>query len=263
MGITGNLKTMELTELLQWLSQGQKTGTLVVVHNDISKKIYFKGGLIMSSASSDPKEYLGQFLVGYNFITDEQLAEAISRQEGEKKLLGAILVEMGTISTEDLDQMLHLKAQETIYSLFEWEEGEFKFLDSELPEYQLVSISIDVTGLILEGMRRLDEIHRMRKVIPSADAVPVVISEERLLNDPDLDETGRYILQAINDDRTVGEIALETRALEYHVNEALFKAQQKGFIKVVRARIRNVVERVVERVEVPSAAPSPPPQQLA
>ena len=30
MGISGNLKTMVLAELLQWLSQGQKTGTLVI-----------------------------------------------------------------------------------------------------------------------------------------------------------------------------------------------------------------------------------------
>ncbi len=270
MGITGNLATMELTELLQWLSQGQKTGTLVVDHAEISKKVYFQGGLIVSSASSDPKEYLGQFLVGYQHITEEQLSEAISRQEEQKKLLGAILIEMGLISHEDLDQMLRLKAEETIYSLFEWGEGDFRFLDNELPEYELVKISIDVTGLILEGMRRLDELNRMRSVIPSPDAVPVVVKDDALLQDPELTDAERYVLQAIDDDRTVAEIALETRAQEYHVNETLFRAHQAGLIKVVRARIKTVVEtvvetrveKVVERVEVPAApvAGQYPPQ---
>ena len=258
MGITGNLKTMELTELLQWLSQGQKTGTLVVVNKEIAKRVYFSGGMIMSSASSDPKEFLGQFLVGYGFISEEQLLDAISRQEEEKKLLGAILVDMGTISREDLDGMLRLKAEETIYSLFQWDEGDFKFLSDELPEYELVKISIDVTGIILEGMRRLDEINRMRSVIPSPDAVPVVVDEEALLKLPEMTEAEQHILQAIDDDRTVAEIALQTHAQEYHVIETLFRAHQSRTVKVVRARVKTIVEKVIERVEVTVPAQTPP-----
>ncbi|MGB5881984.1 MAG: DUF4388 domain-containing protein [Thermoanaerobaculia bacterium] len=41
MSITGNLRTLELSELLQWLAQGKKTGTLVVEQQDLEKRIYF------------------------------------------------------------------------------------------------------------------------------------------------------------------------------------------------------------------------------
>ncbi|MCP4657088.1 MAG: DUF4388 domain-containing protein, partial [bacterium] len=69
MGISGNLKTMVLAELLQWLSQGQKTGTLVIDNGKIEKKIFFAEGVIISSASTDPKEYLGHFLASHGHIS--------------------------------------------------------------------------------------------------------------------------------------------------------------------------------------------------
>ena len=54
MSITGNLKTMELAELLQWLSGAMKTGTLVVENGKVTKQIFFREGMIVSSASTDP-----------------------------------------------------------------------------------------------------------------------------------------------------------------------------------------------------------------
>jgi len=61
---------MELAELLQWLSGAQKTGTLVVENGRVTKQIFFRDGMIVSSASTDPKEHLGAFLVSHGFITD-------------------------------------------------------------------------------------------------------------------------------------------------------------------------------------------------
>ena len=42
MSITGNIKTMQLAELLQWLSQGQKTGSLVFDSGQVQKRILFR-----------------------------------------------------------------------------------------------------------------------------------------------------------------------------------------------------------------------------
>ena len=55
MGIVGNLRTMQLEELLQWLSQSKKTGTLEIDHGKIEKKIFFKDGLIVSSSSNQAR----------------------------------------------------------------------------------------------------------------------------------------------------------------------------------------------------------------
>jgi len=67
MAVSGNLKTMTPGDLLQWLSLGQKTGTLVVSNKAVEKKIFFKTGRVISSASNDPREYLGQFLMSHSW----------------------------------------------------------------------------------------------------------------------------------------------------------------------------------------------------
>ena len=235
MGISGNLKTMELSELLQWLSQGQKTGTLVIDSGLVAKRIFFRNGRVISSASTDPKEHLGHFLVSHGYIDERQLSTAIARQEQEKSLLGRVLVGMGALTEEQLEHMLRLKAEEGIYGLWSWPEGEFHFRDDDLPGYDMVPISLDVTGIVLEATRRLDELNRIRTLIPSIKAVPVVVSE-KLLDDPELDEGQRRILAAIDDDRTIEEIALETHASDYYVSETIYPKVLAKQVKVVRAR---------------------------
>src|SRR6266852_5838272 len=83
---------MQLSELLQWLSLGQKTGTLLIEGHGVEKRIYFQVGRINSSSSSDQREYLGHFLVSHGYITEEELKMAMEVQEESNILLGKILV---------------------------------------------------------------------------------------------------------------------------------------------------------------------------
>jgi len=59
MGIHGTLNTMSVSDLLQFLAAGRKTGMLKFGRGDIIKEIYLEGGLIVGSFSNDPREYLG------------------------------------------------------------------------------------------------------------------------------------------------------------------------------------------------------------
>lgn len=234
MGITGNLKTMELSELFQWVSQGNKTGTLLIDNGQIKKKIFFRDGRIISSASTDPREHLGHFLVSHGFINEEELSKAVSMQEKSKMLLGKILTTIGAISEEDLHRLLRLKAEESVYELFSWEEGEFRFIDGELPEQTMVPMDLDATSIVLEGVQRLDEWKRIREVIPSAQAIPVAVAD--LLADPKLNAAERNVLEQVNDDRTVEEIQIETHSSEFLVSKVLFEQALTGKLKVVRPR---------------------------
>lgn len=233
MAITGNLKTMELAELLQWLSQGRKTGTLYLDNTKVEKRIFFRDGTIVSSAASDPKEYLGHFLVSHGYIDELTLAKAIEMQEENKMLLGKILLTIGAIEEDDLDRMLKLKAEESIYELFTWQEADFRFADGELPDYQMVPVNLSVTGLVLEGHRRLDEWKQIRQHIPNAYVIPVAIGD---LESAESDAGVENILSLVDDDRTVQEIALQTHSGEFHVCRVLYNQIRAGRLKVVRPR---------------------------
>ncbi|MGB5813738.1 MAG: TonB family protein [Thermoanaerobaculia bacterium] len=157
MSITGNLRTLELSELLQWLAQGKKTGTLVVEQQDLEKRIYFQDGRIISSSSNDPEEHLGTFLIQRGYIDEPTLEHAMKLQEATHILLGKVLVTLDSISEDDLEKILRLKTEESVYDLFTWDEGDFRFVKDEMPDGAMVPVSLEVTNIVMEGMRRIDE----------------------------------------------------------------------------------------------------------
>jgi hypothetical protein len=231
MSITGNLKTMELAELLQWLSGAQKTGTLVVDNGRLQKQIFFKDGMIISSASTDPKEYLGAFLVSHGFITDMELRQAVKMQESNKMLLGKILTTIGAISEQDLHRMLRIKAEEGIYDVFTWPEGAFRFFDGQLPTNTMVPIALDVAAIVLEGLQRLDEWRRIHELIPSVAAIPVGVAawDESVMT-----EGARQVLALVDDERSIADICRLIHANEFHVCRILHRQIQARRLKVVK-----------------------------
>ena len=60
--ISGNLRTMPFADLLQWVAQSRKTGTLVVDGPRFQKKVYFQDGSITASASDKVSNSAGLIL---------------------------------------------------------------------------------------------------------------------------------------------------------------------------------------------------------
>lgn len=233
MSITGNLRTMALPDLLQWASNGRKTGTLAIDNGTITKRIFFREGTIISSASSDPKEYLGHFLVSRGLIDELTLSKALEMQDESRTMLGKILTSIGALSAERLEEMLRLKAEESIYDVFTWAEGEFRFLEDDLPQYSMVPIELDVTSVVLNGTQRMDEWGQIRQRITSVRSVPVSVKP---LVAADGDAVGARILALVDDDRTIEEIILQSHASEFTVCKLLYEQIVLGRLKIVRLR---------------------------
>jgi tetratricopeptide (TPR) repeat protein len=237
MGIVGNLRTMQLEELLQWLSQSRKTGTLEIKTDKVEKKIFFRDGQIVATASTRPEEHLGHFLVSHGLISESALAKAIELQEATGMLMGKILVTKEILKEPDLHQMLKLKSEESIYDIFAWPEGDFRFLDDVLPQASsMVPMVLDITAILMEGVQRVDEFRRIRQLVPSQDAIPVQIYEWEI---KDEDPGTRQILDLVDDERTVEEIRLQTHSSEFHVCKVLYEQWTKGRLKVVKPRWRE------------------------
>src|SRR5687767_7337805 len=166
MSLAGNLKTMPFADILQFLSVNQSTGTLQVRQHQILKMIFFEQGRIVFSSSTDPKEYLGHFLVSHGLINEDELRMAMEIQRNSKMLLGKILVMGGKVQEEEMSLLLQMKAEETVYSLFLWDEGEFAFYKDEFVNRLFIRISLDPQSLLFEGVLRRDEWIRIREMFP-------------------------------------------------------------------------------------------------
>jgi hypothetical protein len=234
-GFEGNLETMPVADVLQWAANGRLTGTIRISRAEITKMIYIEKGKIVSCTSTDPREFLGHFLVSQGAISESDLQGAVIDQDRLSGLLGQILVQRGAITDGELDEMLRLKAEEAIFDLFTWDDGQFVFNEGELPGFELVPISLDVQGLVLEGMRRLDEWERILDFIPSGLSVPVAV-RSLVDRDDEIDAGTRSVLESVDDDRSIEDICLHTHSSAFFVCEILFRQVQKGSLKIVRPR---------------------------
>jgi hypothetical protein len=240
MGVSGNLNTMQPGDLLQWLSLGQKTGTLIVANKSVEKRVFFKSGRVISSASNDPRDYLGQFLISHGYLTEAELMKAMEVQQQSGILLGKILVMIDVIGEPDLLRLMRLKAEEEIYDIFLWQEGDFKFVDDQLPSMEMIPLQVDVTGIIMEGTRRVDEWQRIREVIPHDVMIPIVA---RTIPTSELSEVQQTIVKAADGKRTIAEIELEARASLFVVCSTLHKLVREGFIRMTEPEGARVEEK--------------------
>jgi hypothetical protein len=216
---------MPFPDLLQWVAHSRKTGTLAVEGKPYNKKIYFRDGLVVAASSEDPKEFLGYFLVGWGFLGEEELQELLDMQDQYGTLLGELLVIVGRVSREDLIHILQVKTEETIYELFLWEEGDFRFLENILPAKKFQPLNIAVDMLILEGVRRKDEWNRCRERIPDPKWVPKLV---RAVDVQELGHTELSILREINGENSIEDIALACRLALFHVLLFVYQGMSHG-----------------------------------
>ncbi len=229
MSISGNLKTMPFADLLQWLSQSRKTGTLVVEGHPYTKKIYFSEGDVVAVASENPKEFLGYYLVGWGLLDEDELQELLEMQERHGSLLGELLVIIGRLSRDELLDVLSMKIEETVYDLFLWEEASFRFLDRVLPQKKLLPMQFPVDMLVLEGIRRMDEWGPIRQVMPDGTWVPSVVGA---VEEGRLEPYEEEILAAMNGDRTAEQVALACRVSVFAVCHLASRLVSSGAVAV-------------------------------
>lgn len=232
MALNGDLSTMGLEDIFQWLAVGKKTGVLELRGPLHTKRVAFHEGRITSIWSSDPREYLGQYLLAYNRITEDQLREALATQEDEQQLLGRILINRQLVTEAEIRRIVQLKVEESIYDTFLWNMGSFEFHDGATSHQKSMLLSLDVTGIVLEGARRMDDWKRIRRIIRGGDAVMAPISEaiaERLpLASEDAD-----ILARLDGHKRVDQLVVDMRMPEYKINKLLFDLHEKGLVRLV------------------------------
>jgi len=170
-GIQGNLSTMSVSDLLQFLAVSRKTGMLRFDRAKIVKQIYFEDGLIVGANSNDPKEYLGQLLIHYAKLDEAQLKTALEIQRESGGRLGEILVSTGVLTQEEVLQILRIRTLDIIYELFLWQDAHFELYDNERPPAFFVRIEVQPTKVIMDGVYRIDEWKRYRTLIPSDRAI--------------------------------------------------------------------------------------------
>ncbi len=234
MEIRGTLQTTSLPDLIRWLSETKQTGTLVFQIGPIRKKLFFRDGELISAASSDPREFLGQFLLRKGWIAEGQLIKALEEQMQSGRMLGLILVEKGWLTEQQLKEALREKACDTIYSLFIAEDATFEFLPGELPTYEMIPIGLPVHAIVMEGVYRKDEWQRVQQTFPAMERTILRrVEGVPMPSEMKQDWIVQRVYRTINGRRSLGEIALMLYELDFDVMRIALRLYEHGLVEIV------------------------------
>jgi hypothetical protein len=229
MAVYGNLASMPVSELLQWLGGNGKTGMVRVEREGVSTKLFFESGHVVACVSDDPRHLLGQFLLFRDAITQTDLREAMAIQDSTGRGLPDILIQAGAISSSRLEKEVVAKAQETILALFEWPDATFWYRECLQADDKAVRVDLEVQELLLEGMRRLDEIARLRRVFPRPDMVPRR-GEKPAPQGMIEDAATRTIYESVDGRRSLAQIQLLAHGTEFQVYRRLARLLELGLV---------------------------------
>lgn len=221
---------MNVSDLLQFLAVGRKTGMLKFDRAKTVKQVYFENGLIVGADSNDPKEYFGQMLIHYGKLDESQLRAAMQIQRSSGGRLGEVLISSKVLSEADVMEVLRIRTLDIIYDLFLWEEAHFELYDNDPPPAHLIRVEVKPTNVIMDGIYRLDEWKRYRTLIPSDRALlelgpgwTASLSVAREV---------RLIFYFVSKQMSVAEICYNMHAAPFHVYGQLYDLISKGLVRV-------------------------------
>jgi hypothetical protein len=241
MPLVGNLRDFALHDFLYLVDRGYKTGSLQLDRPAANEAahLFFDKGKLLSVIRPNRRERLGELLIRLGKITPQQLAQALHTQQmGASQPLGQLLVDQGVIGQQELQACIQQQIEETVYDLFAWRDGEFKFQTGQRPAPDDVQslVPLPVENLIMEGVRRVDEQARIRERIPNNDMIVRFVEQpqEKAANINMTADEWR-IFARINGRSSINEIAQKTGLTSFQVSHIIFGFITAGLVEVQRS----------------------------
>ena len=160
--LSGRIGPFSVVDVLQFLSLSRVTGKLVLDTRREKARIYFHDGALVYARREGPTERLGDRLVRLGLVTASQIAGADIRVEinPDKRRIGQILVEAGSLDQARLQQVVRDQILETVYHILGLGAGEFRFFADVLPDGEDILLDVSLDLLLLEGLKKMDELRR-------------------------------------------------------------------------------------------------------
>ena len=194
--LAGDLAEIPPSDLLSLLHQGRRTGILLASSNGVERCTVLIEGQVTWVASSSPAERL--------------------------------MVQKEDASTDDLWKQLDEKAIEVVYGLLAAESGTFTFFRAAAETRLPAVFALDTQAVLLDGLRRLDEMRLYRT------RIPVGMRPKRVQNSgpvgPDLPPKALKLLELVDGVRTVAQLAAEAGLSEFAATRALYHFVVSGHV---------------------------------
>jgi hypothetical protein len=225
-----------LCDVVALVAQASWTGELAVLGAETSgpaptRSVFFERGAAIAATSNVEGERLGEVLYRYGALTLDQVRRAASAV-GPELRFGEACVKLGFLSRERVYTLMAKQVEEIFYAILRVGEGfTFYFLDSFDERRLAARHNLPAQAILMEGVRRMDEMRYFREKIPSDEYVAAKTPGRPTPPDP-----LRPVWNAVDGKRSVVDLCREVGQGEFEVTQALFQLAQSGHVHILPPR---------------------------
>jgi hypothetical protein len=195
-----------LPDLITAFHLAQQTGELTVQKGKVKKTVYFEKGRPCFAISNLVTDRFGPFLARVGKITQGQLELCQAAAEKTGRRTGDILVELGTLKDAEKLYYVAQQVKAIIYSIFGWEEGQFRLHFADKAAREAVKIDLHPANLIVRGVKKLYKPERLYRLLAPEDRLVPSQQPAYGLDEVELDRWEAELLPRVDGTRTLAEI---------------------------------------------------------
>ncbi len=234
MAIRGSLSEFSVAEILQLLALQQKSGVLALTDGEERTQVlFFEHGRVMAAADrrQDGRHTFLAYLMKNSLLAQDQLesVEDICRATGHD--LFTVMVSSGVVGRDRMLDEMRRYTQRIIDDVVEWRNGTYEFSGDEksLP-VQGISLKLNPEELLLESMRRNDELATLKESMLAPDLVLAVVEDADM---QPLPRDCTVALGLVDGRRTIEEICGISPLGEYMTYDAISELLSRQQIMIV------------------------------
>jgi hypothetical protein len=229
-GLMGSFAVLPLGDLVELLARRKMSGTLTCERGTVRKTMHLKDGAAVAAASNDPREFLGQLLINFGHLSEDQLTKAFETQEQTNIRLGKVLTLVGLVPADTIREVLAIKIRETLLDVFLWDSGVFSFDDGPAPSVDELDAEVPLADIAREAEFRATAWNAFRGEFPTG-AAALDVEESKVAPGLGSGTVDGRLLALAREGKTIDEIGLALHATDFHLYQRLYALARQGTLR--------------------------------
>jgi len=238
---SGAIEALPIGEVFQMIALQNLTGVMEIEGPGLTARVFLSDGKVDLSRldGGEGNFRLGKYLVQLDLVAPQDIERLAEMPGAEGTPIGERLIRLGLISRDDLRQALQLQAQDIFYEVLRWTHGLYRFRPHVVAaEASSAALAIPISGLLMEGYRRVDEWRVIEREIRGFGEVyepnPGAIAE---LEPGTLSTEEKLVLDHVNGSASVSDIIRALRLDSFEVCRVLYRLVSMKLIRRRRATV--------------------------
>jgi tetratricopeptide (TPR) repeat protein len=235
--LAGSIAPGVIPGVLRRLYRQRRSGMLALASGGETCRLWFCQGQVGWGNTSIAECQLGPVLLKHGLMAPEPLDQVVDLM-GRGKRLGEVLLELGALDREILDEALILHAREILLPPLGWPDGTWRFEDQPVAFFRGYdqALRIDTVDLILDAAWCVEDPDVVRFHLGDLERRPVLAADPaRPLATLQLTPVDHVLLSFVNGSRRAREVLARVPGDPLQAQRSLFGLLCGGLLELLEA----------------------------